>query len=109
MDYKKKYLKYKLKYLNTKKMLTGGDRHEKNNNNDFKDSQVRSKKLGGCWNPFGCDKKPPPGPNITYQQKVNSGDEDCKTCNRAEKCYFDVHNLWKEGQKEVSILPCGMI
>tara|TARA_B100000401_G_scaffold416128_1_gene338242 strand:- start:770 stop:988 length:219 start_codon:yes stop_codon:yes gene_type:complete len=27
-------------------MLTGGDRHEKNNNNDCKDSQVRSKKLG---------------------------------------------------------------
>lgn len=25
MDYKKKYLKYKLKYLNTKKMLTGGE------------------------------------------------------------------------------------
>ena len=104
MDYKKKYLKYKLKYLNTKKMLTGGDTLEKNNNNDFKDSQVRSKKLGGMYEYiFGESKPPPPGPSVTWMRKMNKAETECVDCNDKEQCYFD---SYKAAQLKIPMAPC---
>ena len=100
MDYKKKYLKYKLKYLTTKKMLTGGDRHEKNNNNDCKDSQVRSKKKingGGllpCWSWFGCENQ--------SENKRNQSENKRNQCENKRKTL-------KENLNELNDQPASTI
>ena len=39
MDYKKKYLKYKLKYLNTKKQLSGGSKESQQESPESPESQ----------------------------------------------------------------------
>jgi len=55
IDYKKKYLKYKLKYLNTKKLLSGGEdsKNPANNDDSFSPLQIYALTTGAPTLPHG--------------------------------------------------------
>ena len=54
MDYKKKYLKYKLKYLN---IIKGGTTEWDEKMNKYSNSIGRENISYGCWWGWGCDEE----------------------------------------------------